>query len=106
MRRRPLLRLKFFNFVPLAIALPYLANTSGWLLTELGRQPWVVFGLLKTVDAVSPTITIGLVLTSLIGFTLVYGALMAADVFLLTKFVKAGPEPVAGRTVTEQTFWE
>ena len=79
------------RFLPFVIALPYLANTFGWILTETGRQPWVVFGLLKTEAAVSPILTPGLVLTSLIGFTVVYGLLMVVDVFLLVKFAKAGP---------------
>lgn len=74
-----------------AIILPYVANTSGWLLTELGRQPWVVYGLLKTADAVSPNVTAGHVLTTLIGFTVVYGILIVVDVYLLVKFAKAGP---------------
>lgn len=80
------------RLLPFAIALPYLANTFGWILTETGRQPWVVYGLLKTENAVSPILTPGLVLTSLIGFTLIYGALMVVDVFLLVKFAKAGPQ--------------
>jgi cytochrome d ubiquinol oxidase subunit I len=80
--------LRLFLF---AIALPYLANTFGWLMTELGRAPWAVFGLIKLEDAVSPTVTGASVLISLIGFTLLYGALMVADIYLLTKFAKAGP---------------
>src|SRR5699024_4751494 len=48
---------KYLKFMPLAIFLPFIANTSGWLLTEMGRQPWVVFGLMKTEDAVSPSVT-------------------------------------------------
>jgi cytochrome bd ubiquinol oxidase subunit I len=81
--------------LPWAIGLPYLANTTGWLLTEIGRQPWVVYGLLKTSDAVSPNLTSGMVLVSLIGFALVYGVLMTADVFLIARFAKAGPIPEA-----------
>ena len=80
------------------LALPYIANSAGWIFTEIGRQPWIVFGLQKTADAVSPSVSAGEVLTTLIGFTLLYGALMAADVFLLLKFARAGvdetPEPV------------
>jgi cytochrome bd ubiquinol oxidase subunit I len=57
----------------------------------MGRQPFIVYGLLKTQDAVSPNLTTGMVLFSLIGFALVYALLMGADVFLLTKFAKAGP---------------
>lgn len=75
----------------IAILLPYAANATGWLLTELGRQPWVVYGLMKTADAGSPTLTPGMVLTTLIGFVVVYGVLMVADVYLLVKYAKAGP---------------
>jgi len=73
-----------------AIALPYLANTTGWLMTELGRDPWVVYGLMKIQDAVSPTVGVGSMLISLIGFTLIYAILMVADIYLLKKFAKAG----------------
>ena len=74
-----------------AIALPYIANTSGWVLTELGRQPFIVYGLLKTEDAMSPGLSSGMVVFSLIGFALIYTALMGADVYLLGKTAKAGP---------------
>jgi cytochrome d ubiquinol oxidase subunit I len=94
MRRKPLAHPRLIALLPFAIALPYLANSAGWILTEVGRQPWVVFGLLKTQDAVSPILTPGLVLFSLIGFTLLYGGLMGADVYLLNKFARLGPESV------------
>jgi len=74
----------------LAIILPYLANTAGWILTEIGRAPWIVFGLMKIQDGISPTVPASIVLTSLVLFTLIYAALMAADVYLLTKYAKAG----------------
>ncbi len=76
-----------------AIILPYLANTAGWLLTEVGRQPWVVYGLLRTADAVSPNVTAAQLLTTLIGFTVVYGILIVVDVTLLYRIAKAGPIP-------------
>jgi cytochrome d ubiquinol oxidase subunit I len=82
-------RLKWLKWLPLMIAMPYIANTSGWILTETGRQPWIVQGLLKTADGVSP-LSPGMVLASLIGYTLIYAALMVADVYLLSKFAKAG----------------
>ena len=75
-----------------AIALPYLANSFGWILTEVGRQPWAVYGLLKVEDSVSPNVTTGHLWMSLIGYVVVYGVLMVADVYLLTKFAKAGPD--------------
>jgi cytochrome d ubiquinol oxidase subunit I len=74
-----------------AIALPYVANTLGWVFTEMGRQPWVVYGLLRTDDAASPTVGIGLVLTTVIGFTLIYGFLTVVDVVLLRRFATADP---------------
>jgi len=81
----------YLRLMPYALFLPYLANTTGWLLTELGRQPWIVFGLMKTDQAVSPTVTAGMVLTSLVTFTLLYGALMVADVYLLAKYARSEP---------------
>jgi cytochrome d ubiquinol oxidase subunit I len=75
-----------------AIALPYIANTAGWMLTELGRSPWVVYGLMKIEDAISPTVSGGEVLASLVVFTLVYGILMAVDIYLLVKFARSSPE--------------
>ncbi len=83
------------RLLPWTIALPYIANTSGWILTEMGRQPWIVFGVLKLEDAVSPNVPGGMVLASLIGFTLLYGVLMAADVYLLAKYARADTEEVA-----------
>jgi cytochrome d ubiquinol oxidase subunit I len=73
-----------------AIALPYLANSTGWIFTEIARQPWIVFGLQKTADGVSPTVGAGMVLFSLVAFTLIYALLMAADVVLLRKYAEAG----------------
>jgi cytochrome d ubiquinol oxidase subunit I len=81
----------FLRVMVWAVALPYLANTTGWLFTEIARQPWIVFGLQKTEEAVSPSVSSGMVLFSLIGFAVVYGALMVADVYLLVKYAKSGP---------------
>jgi cytochrome d ubiquinol oxidase subunit I len=75
----------------LAIALPYLANTVGWILTEVGRTPWTVYGVLKLEDSVSYSVGTGALWLSLIGYVVLYGALMVADIYLLTKFAKAGP---------------
>ena len=78
-----------------AIALPFIANSTGWIFTEVARQPWIVFGLQKTADAVSPTVSAGMVLFSLIAFTLLYALLMVADVVLLRKYAEAGvPEAI------------
>jgi len=75
-----------------SIALPYIANSSGWILAELGRQPWIVFGVLKTVDAVSKAASSIEVGISIVVFTLLYGVLMVVDIFLLKKYALAGTE--------------
>ncbi len=110
MRNRPIFKWRYAGLFPFVIALPYISNTTGWLLTEMGRQPWVVFGLMKTADAVSPTVSAGMVLASLVVFGVVYGVLMIADIYLLAKYAKAGPEPDEGKkakpSVTEESYWE
>lgn len=86
---------RILRFLPLTIFLPYIGTSSGWLLTEMGRQPWIVFGLQRTEDAISPNLTTGTILVTLIGFTLLYGVLMVVDIYLLAKFatrVEAGQE--------------
>lgn len=75
-----------------AIVLPYIANSSGWIMTEIGRFPWVVYGLMKIEDGISPIVTAGQVLVSLIGYTVVYGALMVATIYLFSKFARAGTQ--------------
>lgn len=104
-RNRSLHEVKLFKFLPLAIILPYIANSSGWILTEIGRQPWVVYGYLKTENAISPNLTVGMVLTSLIGFILIYGGLMVADIYLLQKYAKDPLTETPGFE-TEINYWE
>src|SRR5690606_3020402 len=58
----------FLRLLLPAIFFPYIANSAGWIMSEVGRQPWIVNGLQKTADGVSPNVTSGMVLTSLIGF--------------------------------------
>jgi cytochrome d ubiquinol oxidase subunit I len=74
-----------------SIFLPYIANAAGWIFTEMGRQPWVVWKVLKTADAVSPNVSFGMLVFSLTTFTLLYGVLMLVDVWLLAKTANAGP---------------
>lgn len=82
----------FLNLMVLAIPLPYLAQQVGWLVAELGRQPWIVFGVLKTADAVSKSVTSTQVFLSLLGFTVLYGLLGIVDIYLLVKYAKKGPD--------------
>jgi len=97
MRHRALPRW-FLRALVAAIALPYIANTTGWLLTEVGRQPWIVQGLQRVEEAVSPNVSTGMVAFSLIVFVLTYGVLMVADVYLLAKFGRQGPSDDAPLT--------
>ncbi|MCX7009382.1 MAG: cytochrome ubiquinol oxidase subunit I [Kiritimatiellaeota bacterium] len=90
-RRVPELAPWFARGMIAALFLPYIANTAGWMVAEVGRQPWVVFGLMKTATAVSLSTPAAVVLTSLIVFTVVYSALMAVDIWLLRKFALRGP---------------
>lgn len=73
-----------------AIPLPYIAIEMGWVVAEVGRQPWIVYGLMKTKDAVSP-LAGSQVLLSLIAFILVYGLLGAVGFYLIAKNAKKGP---------------
>jgi cytochrome d ubiquinol oxidase subunit I len=90
---------KWMKWVPWVLVLPYLANASGWILTEMGRQPWIVYGLLKVQDAVSPNLTSVDLLISLIGYTAVYGSLAAAMVYLMKKYAIAGPDAAMHESV-------
>ena len=75
-----------------SIPLPYIAIELGWVLAEVGRQPWIVYGLMKTSDAASPVAS-SQVLISLIAFILVYSLLGAVGFYLIAKNAKKGPEP-------------
>jgi cytochrome d ubiquinol oxidase subunit I len=74
-----------------AIALPYVAATAGWVLTEMGRQPWIVQGLLKTEDAVSPTVSAWTVGLSLGVFAGLYGILAIVDFVLMRRYARVDP---------------
>lgn len=82
----------FLKIMLFALPLPYIANQLGWIVAEMGRQPWIVYGVLKTSDAVSKAISTPQVLGSLIGFTLLYGTLGCIDIYLLTKLARKGPD--------------
>ncbi|MGO9901389.1 MAG: cytochrome ubiquinol oxidase subunit I [Solirubrobacteraceae bacterium] len=83
----------FLRLALLGCVLPILANWMGWIFTEVGRQPWVVFGLLKTSQANSPNVsTLDIVLT-LAGYIVIYGILITIGVILMFREAKHGPEP-------------
>ena len=97
--RKPLENAKWMKWVPWVIALPYIANASGWILTEMGRQPWIVQGLLLVENAVSPNLTTLDLLISLIGYAVVYGSLAVAMVKLMKKYAIAGPDAAIHESV-------
>jgi cytochrome bd ubiquinol oxidase subunit I len=76
-----------------SIPLPYIAIQMGWVVAEVGRQPWIVYGIMKTSDAVSPIAT-SQVATTLVAFILVYGLLGAVGYYLIFRYARKGPEPV------------
>ena len=81
-------------FMPAMVSLPFiplLAITFGWIFTETARQPWAVFGLIKTEDGVSAVVSAGSVLFTMIAFTLLYGVLAVIEVGLTLKVIKNGP---------------
>ena len=80
-----------FSLTMFAVVLgPLFANSAGWIFTEMGRQPWIVAGVLPTASAVSPGVGVGSVLTTMILYTVVYGALAVVEVGLMAKYVRAG----------------
>jgi cytochrome d ubiquinol oxidase subunit I len=83
---------RFLRLAVWALAIPFAANLTGWMFTEMGRQPWVVQGLLLTKNAVSPTVGPWSVGLTLAGFTILYGVLAAVEGLLMTRAAKAGPE--------------
>ncbi|GAA3053845.1 cytochrome ubiquinol oxidase subunit I [Streptomyces olivoverticillatus] len=76
----------------LTMGFPLIANSFGWIFTEMGRQPWAVYGLMKSGDAVSPGVGQGEIVTSMTVFTVLYAVLAVVEVRLLTKYAKAGPD--------------
>ncbi len=73
--------------------LPIVGNSFGWIFTEIGRQPWLVFGVMSTKTGVSPSVSAGEVVTSMVVYTLLYGALAVVEVKLFLSYLRAGALP-------------
>jgi cytochrome bd ubiquinol oxidase subunit I len=96
-RWRTLASRRWFLWVGVgAIPLPYIAALAGWVLTEVGRQPWIVWGLLKTADANSPNVSTTTIAFSLGVFAALYGALAVVDVVLMRRYARLDPPEVGG----------
>jgi cytochrome d ubiquinol oxidase subunit I len=85
----------------LALVTPFAANSVGWIFTEMGRQPWLVFGILPTSAGVSPSVGTASVVISLVVFTLLYGVLAVVEGVLMVRYVKAGAPPPAADAPTD-----
>jgi cytochrome d ubiquinol oxidase subunit I len=88
----------FLRLAMWTLPLPYLAAELGWFVAEYGRQPWIIDGVLPTAVAVSGTV-VGNVMFSLAGFIIFYSTLLVADIYLLKKYIKLGPDETLGHKV-------
>lgn len=95
----------FLKFLVPAISFPFLANTFGWVMTEAGRQPWTVFGLMTTADSISPNVSEGTILFSIIMYLLLFTILAGVMIYLMVHEIKKGPESLQGiNKVTTDPF--
>ena len=87
----------FLRIAPWAILLPFLINTAGWMLTENGRQPWIVQGLMKTANGVSPSVSATDIWISIVVFVLIFAVLGVADAWLMLRYGRRelGHDPLA-----------
>jgi len=81
----------------LSVPLPYIANTAGWMTAELGRQPWLIYGLMRTAHGISPRVGAGNAWFTLLGFMGMYTVLAILWLFLVYREIEEGPEPEDGR---------
>lgn len=89
-RRNPEKRRGFLKILPWIVPLPYLASVTGWIVTETGRWPWIVYGLMKIEDAVSPNVSTGSVVFSLVVLTLLYAGLIVLALRLGLRHITSG----------------
>jgi cytochrome d ubiquinol oxidase subunit I len=98
-KRREMQHRAWFWVAVTVAVLPLLANSFGWIFTEMGRQPWLVFGLMTTETGVSPGTTSAEVITSMTLFTLLYAVLAAVELGLILRYGRAGADPYDGRSL-------
>lgn len=90
----------------ISIPLPYIANTAGWMTAEIGRQPWLIYGLMRTAHGVSPRVGAGNTWFTLIGFMGMYTLLAILFLFLVWREIEIGPDPRPGKShpLPEEAF--
>ena len=79
------------RYLVLSVVFPFIANEAGWFTAEMGRQPWVVYNVLRTSQGVSRGLDVGQVIGSLIMFSVIYIFLFTLFIFLLNRKIQAGP---------------
>jgi cytochrome bd ubiquinol oxidase subunit I len=86
----------------LSFPFPYIANTAGWMTAEIGRQPYLVYGLMKTMEGYSKTVSAGNGWFTLLGFFGMYSLLSALFLFLVSREIAHGPETVPAKVVAPE----
>lgn len=85
---------RLLKVLSISYPLPFIAVLAGWFVTEVGRQPWIVYGMMRLSEAVTPSLTGWMVLVTLIGYIAVYSVVFGAGVYYLRRVIVAGPEPL------------
>lgn len=80
------------------IPLPFVAVLAGWFVTEIGRQPWIIYGILRSAEAITPSLTGWMALATLIGYITVYAVIFSAGLVYLKRVIAAGPDPIEAST--------
>jgi cytochrome d ubiquinol oxidase subunit I len=93
----------FLWILMLAMPFPYIANEAGWTVAEVGRQPWIVYGLQRTAAAVSPNVSAGETVFTLLGFMGLYALVGLLYLFLFIKIIATGPEDGASDVPAART---
>jgi cytochrome d ubiquinol oxidase subunit I len=91
--------MRWLKWMPYTIPLPFIAGLAGWVTTEMGRQPWIVQGLLTTAQGISPNLSVTDVAISLVGFTALYSVLAVIMARLMFKFARQGTEAALKKSV-------
>lgn len=101
--RRKLFETRFMLWVlMLSLPFPYIANTAGWITAEVGRQPWLIYGLMRTPQGVSPQVSSGNAWFTLIGFFGMYTVLSILFLFLVYRVIERGPEGINARAAVQE----
>jgi len=91
----------FMRLVSLCLPIGFVAILCGWFTTEIGRQPWTVYGLLRTEDSVTPALTGEAALTSLVVYVVAYSAIFTAGTSYLFRLLRIGPRPALADTTAD-----